>query len=51
MASFYFQLVQQATTLAYIDVLRVLGFTTALIIPLLLLTKKAKSSESAHVGN
>jgi DHA2 family multidrug resistance protein len=42
MASIYFQLVQQATTLAYIDVLRVMGATTALMIPLLFLTQKPK---------
>jgi DHA2 family multidrug resistance protein len=42
-AALYGQLVQQATTLAYLDTLRVLAFATALMIPLLLLTQKGKA--------
>jgi MFS transporter, DHA2 family, multidrug resistance protein len=41
-ASLYGQLVQQATTLAYIDVLRVMALVTACMIPLLLLTQRSK---------
>jgi MFS transporter, DHA2 family, multidrug resistance protein len=41
-ASLYGQLVQQATTLAYIDVLRVMALVTACMIPLLLLTQRPK---------
>jgi len=37
----YRQLQGQATTLAYLDTLKVLGFTVALMIPLLFLTRKA----------
>jgi DHA2 family multidrug resistance protein len=41
-AALYGQLSQQATTLAYIDAIYVLGVTTALMVPLLLLTQKPK---------
>jgi MFS transporter, DHA2 family, multidrug resistance protein len=40
LAALYGQLVQQATTLAYIDVLEVLAIGTALMVPLLVLTEK-----------
>jgi DHA2 family multidrug resistance protein len=50
MASVYFQVVQQATTLAYIDVLRVMGTVTALMVPLLFLTQKPKGGP-APVGH
>jgi DHA2 family multidrug resistance protein len=39
-AALYGQLAQQAATLAYIDVLKVMGIATTLMVPLLLLTKK-----------
>jgi DHA2 family multidrug resistance protein len=42
MAALYGQLVQNATTLAYLDTLRVMGFVTAFMVPLLFLTKKPK---------
>jgi DHA2 family multidrug resistance protein len=42
MAAIYGQLVQSATTLAYLDALRVMGFATAFMVPLLFLTKKPK---------
>jgi DHA2 family multidrug resistance protein len=51
MASLYFQVVQQATTLAYIDVLRVMGTVTAFMIPLLLLTQKPKGGGPAPAGH
>ncbi|HEX3695749.1 MAG TPA: DHA2 family efflux MFS transporter permease subunit [Polyangia bacterium] len=40
LALFYRQLQAQATTLAYLDVLRVMGFATAAMVPLLLLTRR-----------
>jgi DHA2 family multidrug resistance protein len=42
MAGLFAQLVQNATTLAYLDTLRVMGFVTAFMIPLLFLTKRPK---------
>jgi MFS transporter, DHA2 family, multidrug resistance protein len=42
MAALYGQLVQNATTLAYLDTLRVMAFVTAFMVPLLFLTKKPK---------
>ena len=41
-AALYGQLVQNATTLAYIDVLKVMAIVTAMMLPLLLLTQKPK---------
>jgi DHA2 family multidrug resistance protein len=41
-ASMYGQLVQQATTLAYIDVLKILSVITGIMVPLLLFTQKPK---------
>ena len=41
-ASMYGQLVQQATTLAYIDVLKILSIITGIMVPLLFLTQKPK---------
>jgi hypothetical protein len=38
----YGQLVQQATTLAYIDVLKILSVITGIMVPLLLFTQKPK---------
>jgi len=40
MAALNGQLIQQATTLAYIDVLKILGVATAIMVPLLFLTEK-----------
>jgi DHA2 family multidrug resistance protein len=48
-AILYRQVVGQATTLAYLDVLRVLAVATLLMMPLLLLTRRAKgAAASAH---
>ena len=41
-AAMYRQLVREATTLAYIDALKLLAVGVAMMLPLLLLTKKAK---------
>jgi hypothetical protein len=41
-AAMYGQLVQQATTLAYLDVIKVLAIATALMVPLLALTQRPK---------
>jgi DHA2 family multidrug resistance protein len=43
LAAMYGQLVQQATTLAFLDALKVLAIVTTLMIPLLLLTQKPKT--------
>jgi len=51
MASLYGQLVQNATTLAYIDAIRVLGIAVALMVPLLLLTQKPKGGAAAPAGH
>jgi DHA2 family multidrug resistance protein len=50
LASLYGQLIQQATTLAYIDVLRVFAIMAAIMVPLLFLTKppKGKAPVGAH---
>jgi DHA2 family multidrug resistance protein len=50
-AALYGQLLQQSATLAYIDVLEVLGFGTALMVPLLLLTQKPKPGGPAAMGH
>jgi MFS transporter, DHA2 family, multidrug resistance protein len=49
-AIMYRQLLGQATTLAYLDVLKILGYAVALMIPLLLLTRKARpqGAPAAH---
>jgi DHA2 family multidrug resistance protein len=47
LASIYGQLVQQATTLAYIDVLRIFGIMAAVMVPLLFVTKAAKPGAAA----
>ncbi|HVY48721.1 MAG TPA: DHA2 family efflux MFS transporter permease subunit [Minicystis sp.] len=46
----YRQLLQQATTLAYIDTLKILGIATLLMIPLLFITKRPKGgpAPAAH---
>jgi DHA2 family multidrug resistance protein len=41
-AALYGQLVQQSTTLAYIDAIELLALATACMVPLLLLTEKPK---------
>jgi DHA2 family multidrug resistance protein len=41
-AALYGQLVQQATTLAYIDAIEILAVATAIMVPLLLLTERPK---------
>jgi DHA2 family multidrug resistance protein len=46
-AALYGQLVQQATTLAYIDAIYVLAIATALMVPLLALTQKPKGGPAA----
>jgi len=46
-AALYGQLVQQATTLAYIDAIEILAITTALMVPLLALTQKPKGGPAA----
>jgi DHA2 family multidrug resistance protein len=51
MAALYGQLVQNATTLAYIDAVRVLGVAVALMVPLLLLTQKPKAGAAAPAGH
>ncbi len=51
LASMAQQVNQQAATLAYIDVLWVLGCTTACMIPLLLLTQKPQRGGDAPVGH
>jgi DHA2 family multidrug resistance protein len=50
-AILYRQLVQQATTLAYIDTLKVLAVGTLAMIPLLLLTQRAKPSGGAPAAH
>jgi hypothetical protein len=50
-AALYGQLVQQATTLAYIDVIQVMAITTAVMVPLLLLTQKPKGGGPAPAGH
>ena len=49
-AIMYRQLQAQATQLAYLDVLKILGYAVGLMIPLLLLTRKvsAKGAPAAH---
>jgi DHA2 family multidrug resistance protein len=47
LATMYGQLVRQATTLAYIDVLRAFGIMAAFMIPLLLLAKAPKPGKAA----
>ena len=47
LAALYGQLVQQATTLAYIDVLRMFGVMAAIMVPLLLLAKAPKPGRAA----
>jgi DHA2 family multidrug resistance protein len=47
LASLYGQLVQQATTLAYLDVLRAFALVSAVMVPLLLWTKPAKPGQAA----
>jgi DHA2 family multidrug resistance protein len=44
MAVVYRQTLAQATTLAYLDAIRILGIATALMIPLLFLTRQTKSA-------
>jgi DHA2 family multidrug resistance protein len=51
LGALYGQFVQQATTLAYIDVLEVMGVATALMVPLLLLTQKPKGGGPAPGGH
>jgi len=51
MAAMYGQLVQNATTLAYIDALRVMAIGVALMVPLLLLTQKPKAGGAAPAGH
>jgi DHA2 family multidrug resistance protein len=51
MGALYGQLFQQATTLAYLDALRVLGIVTALMVPLLLFTEKPKGGAPAAGGH
>jgi MFS transporter, DHA2 family, multidrug resistance protein len=46
-AALYRQLVGQATVLAYIDALKVLAITTALMVPLLSLTRKPRGGPAA----
>jgi DHA2 family multidrug resistance protein len=43
----YYQVVQQAQTLAYIDALFVLGVMTAIMVPLVFTTRKAKPGKAA----
>jgi hypothetical protein len=45
----YRQLIQQAQTLAYLDALFILGCFTLIMIPLVLLTRRA--SGGAHMGH
>jgi len=47
LAALYGQLVQQATTLAYLDVLRMFGVMAAIMVPLLLLAKAPKPGRAA----
>jgi DHA2 family multidrug resistance protein len=51
LGALYGQFVQQATTLAYIDVLEVMGVATALMVPLLFLTQKPKGGGPAPGGH
>jgi DHA2 family multidrug resistance protein len=50
-AALYAQLVQSATTLAYLDTLRVMAFATAFMIPILLFAKKPKPGKVAPGGH
>jgi DHA2 family multidrug resistance protein len=47
LAGVYGQMVRQATTLAYIDVLRIFGIIAAIMVPLLFFTKAAKPGQAA----
>ena len=47
LAAVYRQMVQQASTLAYLDALRILAITVALMVPLLLITNRAKGGGAA----
>jgi MFS transporter, DHA2 family, multidrug resistance protein len=51
LATLYGQLVRQATTLAYIDVLRMFGVMAAIMVPLLFLTKPPKPGRPAPAGH
>jgi len=46
-AAIYGQLIQQATTLAYIDVLRIFGVIAAVMVPLLFFMKASKPGQAA----
>jgi hypothetical protein len=47
LASLYGQVVEQATTLAYVDVLRGFGVLAGIMVPLLLLTRPPKKGEAS----
>jgi DHA2 family multidrug resistance protein len=51
LAVIYRQLFQQATTLSYVDVLFLLGCSTACMLPLLLLLKKNPLGGKAQMGH
>ena len=51
LATLYGQLVRQATTLAYIDVLRMFAIMAAIMVPLLLLAKPPKAGGPAPAGH
>jgi DHA2 family multidrug resistance protein len=47
MALAYGEVIRQATTLAYLDVLRAFGVLAAIMVPLLLLTRPPKKGQTA----
>ena len=47
LGAIYFQIVQQAQTLAYVDTLYVLGLTTAVMVPLVFTTRKMKPGKAS----